>query len=59
MNLEDIEQSPSHNIDDDETWIKTFPKIPETNFLIFIGNTKSITPLEIWLEQNATIKEFA
>lgn len=41
-----------------EEWIQMFEKMPESNFLIFIWNTLPVTPLEKWLEKNATIHEF-
>lgn len=34
-------------------------RIPEKNFMLFIGNTKPIADLEKWLEENATIHDFA
>ncbi len=34
-------------------------RIPEKNFMLFIGNTKPITDLEKWLAENATIHDFA
>gem|GEM_PF-996143 len=44
--------------DNDTSWIKTLENIPDTNFVLFIGNRKPITELEIWIEKNASIHEF-
>ena len=46
------------NPDDDTVWIQTLENIPNTNFILFIGNKKPITELEKWLEKNATLHEF-
>lgn len=45
-------------IDDDKAWIDILEKIPESNFILFVGNKKPVTELEKWLEKNATIHEF-
>jgi hypothetical protein len=34
-------------------------KIPDSNFILFVGNKKPVTEFEKWLENNATIHEFA
>jgi len=44
--------------DNDTSWIKTLESIPDTNFVLFVGNKKPMTELEIWLEENASIHEF-
>lgn len=44
--------------DDDNYWIQTLQKIPESNFILFVGNKKPVTELEKWLDKNATIHEF-
>lgn len=43
----------------DTQWIHMLEKIPEKNFVLFIGNTKPVTDLEKWLTENATIHDFA
>lgn len=61
IDMEDILSSTSTKktpIDDDTVWIQTLAQIPETNFIIFVGNKKPVTELEKWLEKNATIHEF-
>lgn len=63
INLEDVLNGSGNTVndnshDDDSFWIQTLEKIPETNFIIFIGNKKPLTDLEKWLEKNATIHEF-
>lgn len=45
--------------DEDNLWIETLEKIPESNFVLFVGNKKPVTELEKWLEKNASIHEFA
>ncbi len=45
-------------VDEDSLWMETMQKVPETNFIIFVGNKKPITELEKWLEKNATLHEF-
>jgi DNA polymerase III delta subunit len=44
---------------DDAVWIETMGNIPDTNFIIFVGNKKPITELEKWLEKNASLHEFS
>lgn len=46
-------------LDDNTIWIETLKKIPDTNFVLFVGNKKPVTELEKWLEENATLHEFA
>lgn len=45
--------------DSDTAWIKMCESLPETNFLLFIGNKKPSSDLESWLEKHATIHDFA
>lgn len=62
INLEDIlngtEELGKNEKDDDSYWLQSLEKIPDTNFILFIGNKKPVTELEKWLEKNATIHEF-
>lgn len=62
INLEDIlngtEELWKNEKDDDSYWLQSLEKIPDTNFILFIGNKKPVTELEKWLEKNATIHEF-
>lgn len=61
IDMEDLLSSTSTKktpIDDDAVWMQTLVQIPETNFIIFVGNKKPVTELEKWLEKNATIHEF-
>lgn len=62
INLEDIlngtEELWKNEKDDDSYWLQSLEKIPDTNFVLFIGNKKPVTELEKWLEKNATIHEF-
>lgn len=44
--------------DSDALWIKMCETLPDTNFLLFIGNKKPVWDLESWLEEYATIHEF-
>ncbi len=44
--------------DSDTFWMQSLAKIPESNFVLFIGNKKPVTDLEKWLEKNATIHDF-
>lgn len=47
------------SLDNDALWINMLEKIPDTNFILFVGNKKPVTDLEKWLEKNATLHEFA
>lgn len=63
INIEDVlngvkDPTSYHQLDEDTYWIQTLEKIPETNFILFVGNKKPVTDLEKWLEKNATIHEF-
>lgn len=60
IDLEDLLQNgPKQKKGEDDTvWISTLEKIPDTNFILFIGNKKPVTELEKWLEKNATLHEF-
>lgn len=62
INTEELFQNnqkkQNNTTENDDIWIETLAKIPETNFVIFIGNKKPITNLEKWLEKNATIHNF-
>lgn len=62
VDLDDIlnrsKKTGKNEKDDDNYWIETLQKIPETNFLLFVGNKKPVTELEKWLDKNATIHEF-
>lgn len=42
----------------DEIWIKTLSRAPDTNFFLFVWNISAATSLEKWLIQNATIHTF-
>lgn len=61
--LEAEEKTPEDNnknnvLENNTLWIQTLARIPETNFILFIGNKTPVTDLEKWLEEHATIKEF-
>lgn len=60
INLEELLENgmKKKTIDDDTLWISTLEKIPETNFILFVGNKKPVTELEKWIERNATIHDF-
>lgn len=61
INMEDIlnNKDTSETQEENDTfWIQTLEKIPETNFILFVGNKKPLTELEKWLEKNSTIHEF-
>ncbi len=61
IDINDVFNNKNDNktpIDADTIWIETMGRIPETNFILFVGNKKPITELEKWLEKNATIHEF-
>lgn len=55
LNGTDTKKTP---VDDEAAWVQTLEQIPETNFIIFVGNKKPVTDLEKWLEKNATIHDF-
>lgn len=55
----DLDEDEEKTEDTDNLWIKMLESLPDTNFLLFIGNKKPISDLESWLEDNATIHEFA
>lgn len=40
------------------SWINALSQMPVTNFCIFIGNPKPISPLEKWLADHATVHQF-
>lgn len=44
---------------EDSEWIDMLQKVPDSNFIVFIWNKKSLTELEKWLEKNATVHNFA
>lgn len=50
--------TPKNQPEDDNFWIESLCKIPDTNFILFMGNKKPVTDLEKWLEINATIHDF-
>lgn len=50
--------SKKRNSEDDSVWISTLEKIPDNNFILFIGNKKPVTELEKWLEKNASLHDF-
>ena len=54
---EDEPRSTSGAIDD-AVWIHTLEGIPETNFILFIGNKKPVGDLEKWIEDTGTVHEF-
>lgn len=59
IDLEEVfEDKNTNNLSNDRSWIQTLEKIPETNFIIFVGNKKPVTELEEWLEENATLRDF-
>lgn len=61
INLEEVLNdvgAKNIRIDDDTAWIQTLEKIPETNFILFVGNKKPVTELEKWLEKNASLHRF-
>lgn len=39
-------------------WIKTLQEVPETNFILFVGNKKPLSDLEKWLHEYATMQYF-
>ena len=62
VNMDEVLESRESDLsplENDTLWIETLKKIPDTNFVLFVGNKKSITELEKWLENNATIHEFS
>lgn len=60
INLEEALEDDSNNaLESDQNWIQTLEKIPETNFILFVGNKKPVTELEKWLDIHATVREFA
>lgn len=42
----------------DALWINMCESVPDTNFLLFVGNKKPSGDLESWLEEHATLYEF-
>ncbi|MBP7773511.1 hypothetical protein KA071_00255 [Candidatus Gracilibacteria bacterium] len=60
INLDDLLENGGKrkNPEDDTVWISTLEKIPDTNFILFVGNKKPVTDLEKWLEKNASLHEF-
>ncbi len=56
----DLDEDEDEDKEDSDTaWIKMCESLPETNFLLFIGNKKPSSDLESWLEKHATIHDFA
>ena len=55
--LEDTKKNTLY-ISNDALWIQTMERLPETNFMLFVGNKKPVTEFEKWLEKNATLHEF-
>ena len=53
-----LEGKETTGLENDGLWIQTLTQIPETNFVIFIGNDKPVTELEKWLEDTARKEEF-
>jgi len=53
------ENTKKNTNQDDTVWIETLGNIPDTNFVIFVGNKKPVTELEKWLEKNASLHEFS
>ncbi len=55
----DLDDEDEEKEDTDGLWIKMCESLPDTNFLLFIGNKKPLSDLESWLEEHATIHDFA